>query len=362
MKEYREANAHEAPDAFLIAETQSDLKELVGDHVRRERPVWELKARCEPVVRRLKSCLKNEETRAAVDETMERYIRELYEHFTAFYGLLRAAAQFLERQKVVPHLKKDGLPSDGISLSEDPLSYNMEPAAREYFEAYQKSIRRELDRILHVEPRRHDGNVNLRTIAELNVRYERQTKMINDLAAQGEDLVWIEPHANCSARCEPWQGKLYSLSGRSGKTEDGISFRPLADATDVLVTTKKGTTYRNGCITGFGCRHKLLPHRSGRRPQMIPASVVERQRAAEEKQRALERRIRYEKEKAALLSEIDPKEATSARRRARGLAQYYERFSREHGLAAVRTRLRTLPGEDIYKRNAPEKERKKHGI
>lgn len=362
MKDYPEVSASEPSDALLIAEAQSDLKELIGDHVRRERPMWELKARCEPVVRRLKNRLKSDETRAVIDETIGRYIRELYEHFTAFYALLRAAAQLLEKQKAVPRLKKDGLPTDGIPLSEDPLSYNMEPAAREYFVAYQKSIRRELDRILHAEPRKYDGNVNLRTIAELNVRYERQTKMIDDLVEQGEDLVWIEPHANCSARCEPWQGKLYSLSGRSGKTEDGIPFRPLTDATDVYVTTKKGTTYRNGCITGFGCRHKLLPHRPGRNPQMIPASVVERQRAAEEKQRALERRIRYEKEKAALLSEIDPKEAASARRRARGLAQYYERFSKEHSLAAVRTRLRTVPGEDIYKRNAPAKERKKHGI
>ena len=361
MKKYLEASAHETPDAFLIADAQSELKDIIGDHVRRERPTWELKVRCEPVVRSLKNRLKNEETRTAVDETMERYIRELYEHFTAFYALLRAASQLLAKQGAA-RLKKDGLPSDGIPLSEDPLSYNMEPAAREYFAAYQKSIRKELDRILRIEPRRYDGNVNLRTIAELNVRYERQTKMINDLAEQGEDLVWIEPHANCSARCEPWQGKLYSLSGRSGKTEDGISFRPLTDATDVLVTTKKGTTYRNGCITGFGCRHKLLPHRSGRRPQMIPASVVERQREAEEKQRSLERRIRYEKEKAALLSQIDPREASRARRKARGLAQYYESFSKQHNMAAVRTRLRTVPGEGIYKRNAPEKERKKYGI
>ena len=362
MKDYPEASAREPSDAALIATAQSRIKALINEHVRRDRPRWELRTICEPVVRQLKDRLSNDETREAVDEAMARYVDELYEHFSAFYAAVRGVARILVQQKAVPRVNSDGIPKDGIPISTDPLSYNMETGARDYFEAYQRNVRRELDYILHAEPRRYDGNVNLRLIAELNVRYEKQNKMINDLASQGEDLVWIEPHANCSARCEPWQGRLYSLSGRSGKTEDGIAFRPLSDATDVFVTTRRGRTYRNGCITGFGCRHKLVPDRPGSRPQTIPAEVVERQRCAEEHQRALERRIRYEKERAAILARVDPNAARESRARARGLTIQYNRFSAQHDLAAVPTRLRTVQGEEIYRRNAPLRERRRYSL
>ena len=362
MSEYLKAVAKEPSDALLIAEAQTMLKIIVEEHVRLGRPAHELKEQCEGVVLRLKARVRNDETRERIDECMQRYLRELYDRFTAMYAMLRVMSSIVAKETGRPVSPRTGLAPE-IPLSEDPLSYNMEPAARDHFEAYQKNVRKVLDEILNAEPRpEHEHGVNLRTIAELNVRYDRQMKMIGDLGEQGEDLVWIEPHANCSARCEPWQGKLYSLSGRTGRTEDGISYRPLSDATDVTVTTRAGKTYRNGCITGFGCRHKLIPYRKGTRPTPIPAAVVEKQRRAEETQRRIERRIRYEKERAALLSQIDAKEARKSRLRAKSLSAYYRAFSERSKLAAVPTRLRTMPGEDLYKRKAPEKERKKYGI
>ena len=183
------------------------------------------------------------------------------------------------------------------------------------------------------------------------MRYQTQTKMISDLSDRGEDLVWILPHANCSRRCEPWQGKLYSLSGRTGKTEDGVPFQPLSNATEIYVETKSGKRYRNGCVTGFGCRHKLDPHRPGKRPAMVPASVIEKQRRAEELQRSFERRIRYQKEKAAILSAFDPDGAKKARAKARQLLSAYEDFSKANGMPTVPTRTRTVPGERIYERS-----------
>ena len=353
MGKYAEATAKEPSDAYLITEAQTALKEIVCDHVRRERPKFELKERCEVVVRNLKNRIKNDETRAVIDSSMEGFIRELYDHFSALFGALRIMAQIMKAQKVVNTLKKDGLPSDGIPLSQDPLSYNMSPGARDYFEAYQRDVRRELGKILAMQPRPsyEDRNINLRTIAEMNVRYEKQTKMIADLSSQGEDLVWIAPHANASKRCEPWQGKLYSISGRSGKTEDGVTFQPLSNATDVITHTTSGKAYKNGCVTGFGCRHKLEPHRPGKRPIMIPASVVEKQRAAEERQRDFERRIRYQKEKAAIVAAIDPEAAREARKKATALNKAYEAFSKASGMPVVPTRTRVMPGENIYKRN-----------
>ena len=95
---------------------------------------------------------------------------------------------------------------------------------------------------------------------------------------------------------------------------------------------------------------------------MIPASVVDKQRAAEEKQRYLERKIRYEKERASILSAVDPEEAKKSRARAAALARYYKAFSERHTLSQSPDRIRTLAGEKIYERNATAKDRKKYGI
>ena len=357
MNELPEASAKETSDAVLISKAQTKLKEIVEECVRLERPMVELVSKCDSVISDLLDGLKNADTREKTKGAMQDYVRELYARFTVLYSALRKMSVILKAQGSVKRLKKDGLPVEGIPLSKDPLSYNMEAAAQIDFTSYHRFVREELYRIVELEPRPDYGerNINLRLIAELNVRYETQTAMIKNLAEQGEDLVWIDPHANCSARCEPWQGKLYSISGKTGKTAEGIPYRPLRDATDVRVTTKSGRTYLNGCVTGFGCRHKLTPYRPGNKPVMIPADVVERQRAAEEKQRALERSIRFQKEKAIALRGFDPEGAKAARVKAKKLTHIYRRFSAARGLPTVPTRTRVLPGEDIYARNAAKK-------
>lgn len=354
MSELPEASAKETSDAILISRAQTKLKDIIEEHVRTGKPIIETRRRCDAIVSSLLDALKNDDTREKTKEAMQTYIRELYARFTALYGALRGMSGILKREGVVKKLKSDGLPVGGIPLSKDPLSYNMSAAAQTDFNVYHREVKEELASILSADARPDygDRNINLRLIAELNVRYETQLAMIDGLKESGEDLVWIEPHANCSARCEPWQGKLYSISGRTGKTAEGITYRPLRDATDVRVTTKSGRTYLNGCVTGFGCRHKLTPYRPGNKPVMIPAEVVERQRAAEEKQRALERSIRYQKEKAIALRAFDPEGAKEARMKARKLAQIYEGFSQAHGLPTVPTRTRVVEGENIYARNA----------
>lgn len=352
--EYKDASSRESSDVRLITDAQIELKKIVEEIVREGRDASHLKTECEKVILYLRNSIKNEDTREKVVDAMREYVRELYARFTMLYSSLRSMAAILRKNGVVKSLQRNGLPKGGVDLSVDPLSYNMETAARIDFQTYQQKVREELDRILVAEPRPDygDRNINMRLIAELNVRYEKQLDMIKGLSEQGEDLVWIEPHANASVRCEPWQGKLYSISGRLGKTAEGISFQPLSNATDVRVTTKSGKTYKNGCVTGFGCRHKLTPYRPGNKPVMIPADVVEKQRKAEEHQRALERRIRYEKERAIVLREIDPMQAKDARKRARNLTRIYEGFSRANGLPNVVTRTRVTPGERIYERNS----------
>ena len=137
----------------------------------------------------------------------------------------------------------------------------------------------------------YSARYTLRASIERQVRAEWQEKQLQSLVDKGVDLVWINTHANCSERCQDWQGKLYSISGQSG-TIDGISYQPLSNATDRYETTKAGKSYKNGTLSGFNCRHTVSPYKKGSKPSHIPEEVIERQRDLEQKQRLYERTIR----------------------------------------------------------------------
>lgn len=217
---------------------------------------------------------------------------------------------------------------------------------------YQKVMRRivkGLGEIVDIKPD-YETNVNLRNVAEMETRLMHQTEMLDDLRERGVRLVWIEAHANCSRRCEKYQGKLYSLDGSTGEI-DGIKYLPLEHATKNPAdryTTKAGITYQNGCITGFNCRHRLVPYQKGQKPATIPANVIRRQRALEEEQRRMERDIRRAREATQLLSGIGAGKAyKAALARQVALRERYEEFSRKNHIPFYRERLRVMEGEQM---------------
>ena len=55
----------------------------------------------------------------------------------------------------------------------------------------------------------------------MEVRYEANLQDVAKLKEEGVKLVMASSHADASLRCAPYQGKLYSLDGSSGKTADG---------------------------------------------------------------------------------------------------------------------------------------------
>lgn len=163
----------------------------------------------------------------------------------------------------------------------------------EYTQEYMRKVSNATDQLAHSTAKDdYSSNVSLRNISEMSVRWEAKEKARQKLIDDGEDLVWISTHANCSKRCQDYQGKLYSMRGKSG-TIDGIKYTPLTDATDVYYTTKNGKkTYKNGCISGYNCRHYLIPYRKGNKPIEVPAEVVEKQRKINRTQREMEREVR----------------------------------------------------------------------
>lgn len=185
------------------------------------------------------------------------------------------------------------------------------------------------------------GRNSLRNFAEMQVRYERHLEEIKTLKDAGEKLVVCSVHADCSDRCKEWQGRVYSLDGTTGTTEDGRKFIPLETATDIYYTTKKGKTYKNGLL-GFNCRHKLFPYKEG----MVIPKVTEAERKREDaitrRQRQMERNVIRWREEALTLKGVNAIEYKKAKQNAVNAYKRYQEYSRANKRAFYPDRVKIL--------------------
>lgn len=192
-----------------------------------------------------------------------------------------------------------------------------------------------------LDPNDVTGRNSLRNLAEMQVRYERHQDEIQTLRNNGTRLVVCSVHADCSDRCKPWQGRVYSLDGTTGTTDDGRKFVPLETATDVEYETKAGRKYKNGLL-GFNCRHKLFPYKSGMVIPSISEKEQKREYAITKTQRAMERAVIDAREHALMYKNQDRKKYLAARREAINLYAEYKRFSKENGRAYYPDRVKIL--------------------
>jgi hypothetical protein len=175
----------------------------------------------------------------------------------------------------------------------------------------------------------------------MEIRYQNHQTNIERLKENGERLVIASTHEDCSDRCFKWQGRVYSLDGSSGVTDDGREYAPLEVATDVTYTTKAGKTYKNGLL-GFNCRHRLIPYMSGIMPEPVTKEEQRRQYAINNQQRQLERQVREERLKAELYKAVDPEAYKAANSKARALAGQYRQFCKENSRAFYPERIQIL--------------------
>lgn len=193
---------------------------------------------------------------------------------------------------------------------------------------------------------------SLYSYSELETRYKEQREMVDNLREK-TNLVICDTHSDCSDRCFPWQGRIYSLDHTSGTTEDGKSYVPLETATDVFVTTKSGKTWRNGLL-GFNCRHKLHEYKTGMKAVKVSRKEQQRQKEISEQQRTYEREIRDAKDRARAFavgqknfSQFDRKtrlymqqKASVYREKATTLTKEYEAFCRDNNRVIYRSRIK----------------------
>ena len=206
------------------------------------------------------------------------------------------------------------------------------------------NVKPALDR-LAAQQARDPGDVSgrntLRNRAEMEVRYRAHLDGIEEMKAQGVRLVICSTHADCSERCRPWQGRVYSLDGTRGRTDDGRSYVPLEEATDIYYTTKAGKTYKNGLL-GFNCRHFLVPYKSGYRFPKPNAAEERREYEITREQRRLETVVRKWRTKAVEYKNTDRENYLDARRKAIAANKAYIEYSKRHNRAYYPSRTKLI--------------------
>lgn len=221
------------------------------------------------------------------------------------------------------------------------LGAPLQKFSREYM---RDNVKPALDRLAAQQARDPDdvsGRNTLRNRAEMEVRYNAHLEQIAALREQGVNLVICSTHADCSERCRPWQGRVYSLDGTRGRTDDGRSYVPLEEATDIYYTTKAGKTYKNGLL-GFNCRHFLVPYKSGYRFPKPNATEERREYEITQEQRRLETVVRKWRTKAVEYKNTDRESYLKARSNAIAANKAYIAFSKQNNRAYYPSRTALL--------------------
>ena len=178
----------------------------------------------------------------------------------------------------------------------------------------------------------------LRNRAEREVRYQYHVNEIETFRKKGVNLVICSSHANCSERCRPWQGRVYSLDGTSGITSDGREFVPLEEATNIL--TPNGKWY-NGLL-GFNCRHYLVPYKKGYSFPSVSEETEEREYQIDQHQRMLERHVREWRIREQMAKGVDTDAYLKAKIKVKYWNNAYISFSKKSGRAYYKSRTKVL--------------------
>ena len=177
--------------------------------------------------------------------------------------------------------------------------------------------------------------INLWSKIDMDLRYEKQMEMLDKCYKSGRDLFWLSSHKGCSKRCEPWQGKLVSLTlpaidntfwtGKTIHNNKIYSFTAIENQVD-----KYG--YKNNIINGFNCRHFLIEYIEGKKPEFIDNEEITKTRKYESIQRELERAIRKKKSDLYVTSMVDKKKSKKLGIEIAELEREYKIFCKKHKL------------------------------
>ena len=264
--------------------------------------------------------------------------------------IMSALFSYLSGEKRQVLRAKNILLNNGIRIVSGKVDYKlggkfgvpMQKFSADYFRENVKPVYDRLLKQQSMDPADISGRNTLRNRAEMEVRYNEHLEEIDRLKKSGTKLVIVSTHSDCSERCAPYQGKVFSLDGTSGTTEDGRKYVPLEVATDVWYTTKAGKRYKNGLL-GFNCRHFLVPYKNGFRFEEPNAELERKEYAITIKQRALERNVRKWRDIAIQYKNSGDRNAyLEARRKAIEWNKEYIEYSKNNNRAYYPSRTKVI--------------------
>lgn len=218
-------------------------------------------------------------------------------------------------------------------FSQDYIRENVQPALDRLAKQYP------YDPDSGLTPQEHRNS--LRNRAEFEVRGQAQQDSIDGFRSRGVKLVICSTHADCSKRCAPWQGRVYSLDGTSGKTDDGRAYVPLENATEIYDITKAGKRWRNGLL-GFNCRHFLVEYKTGYYFPEPNAAEEKKEYMITETQRRLERNVRDWRTVAVENKGVNHDRYVEARAKAIEWNKRYIEYSQKNNRAYYPSRTKIL--------------------
>lgn len=273
-----------------IEEASAEVKSLIAESIREGVQQEELTKRLNAEIARqcdeIDEPIKNEMRRALVTGA-KRWYWQIRQTINIAEFNLRATLSSAK----TPDVRLTDLLSKMASIREDSFRTILDDGANRgipVIEDYQKSIRLAI-RVMAAEPPKinvRGAVVPLRNRAEMATRYAASVRDLARLREAGVDLVWTSSHPNCSERCRTYQGKLWSLTGKSGVI-DGIPYKPIEEALRGIHGDG------NGIISGYNCRHRLIVYtRGSRAPNDYSESYMLREYALDQIQRRQENAIR----------------------------------------------------------------------
>ena len=334
---------------LLIQDAETDLKIMLLEAVKRAEPYVQTQRKVRELIQEVVDTLDIDSMKDMARTSLTLYADRMYIAWVNIYGTkglgttlvalltakgIRIPKKEQERLINLPNAVIESTPhlpiGNGNKATPNGI-YNLE---------YEREVIRRVNSVLDTSAKEdYSERYSLRASVERELRYEHNRRQIESRRERGVRLVWIDSHANCSERCAPFQGRLYSLTGESGK-EDGIPYVPLEEATDIYETTRSGRVWKNGCVSGFNCRHKLVDYKKGFRPIKIPQEVIDRERNIDSQLRKYERTIRMYETRALGWKANDRLDLYRRyRAKAKEWTDRYIAFARENKVAFYPSRL-----------------------
>ena len=246
-------------------------------------------------------------------------------------------------------------PKDLLKFTQNKDELWGEAKAIPYIRDYEKQVFKRMDQFAEMPMTTYEPGkkpISLWQKAELDVRYNKQMEMLGQLLDTGVELAYISSHADCSKRCEKWQGKLVSLTKHatmSGFRVGKVNGQWVYSLPDIMAQTDK-YGYHNNIICGFNCRHKLFAYHEGKEPpRKYTKEEVAKQRQIEENIRRMERNIRLQKTRLVFYNEVGEKKIVKQlENNVKILTDQYKRYCERNGYAWFNYRINIREGMNKY--------------